>query len=126
MSEKTKNLVFIYRNLRSKTWSVRNNKRLVIGHPKQIILMDVTFKVSQAGRNRVLKEKRKSVHAGVQGVCLPKNSKKVISSFIDIVEVTYNPYLYSSFVRMDNKQSVTTAELVYMNEEMKVFAINPK
>ena len=39
----------------------------VLEHNTEFFLKDVEFKVSQAGRNRVLKEQRKNVHAFVCG-----------------------------------------------------------
>lgn len=63
--------VFVYFNLHKKVFSVRamegENKGRVIAHTTTVELRDAVFKVSQAGRERVLKEKRKNVHAGVQG-----------------------------------------------------------
>jgi hypothetical protein len=60
--------VFVYRNLRRGCLSVRDTKtRRVIAHVDEIFLRDVKFKVSKAGRERVLKEKQKNVHAGVEG-----------------------------------------------------------
>lgn len=63
--------VYVYCNIRQKTLSVRALegplKGRVIASAEQILLDDVEFRVSQAGRRRVLREKRKNVHAGVIG-----------------------------------------------------------
>lgn len=63
--------VFVYRNLREKVWSVRavkgENKGRVIFSSPYIELHTAIFKVSESGRQRVLKEQRKNVHAGVEG-----------------------------------------------------------
>jgi hypothetical protein len=52
-------------------WSVKSlegdHKGKVIAHVDNIIVANPTFKVSEAGRQRVFKEKRKNVHAGVVG-----------------------------------------------------------
>lgn len=87
--------VFCYRNLNRKgvVWSVRDVKSgLVIDRSHDVYLKNVEMKVSQAGRKRVLKEKRKNVHAGVQGLRL-KNKPKNITW----IKAIYNPYLYDSF-----------------------------
>jgi len=47
---------YLYRNLHTKTFSLKH-KGVVIEHPKTIIMSFVDFKVSQTGRNKVLKEK---------------------------------------------------------------------
>ena len=59
----------------------------------RIIAHDVKFKVSDAGRKRVLREKKKNVHAYVQGTI--GNLHTAQSSAYN---VTYNPYKYESFV----------------------------
>ena len=53
-----------YWNLARRCWSIQDAKtRRVIGHAKRILLRDVTFTVSDAGRRRVLAEGVKNVHA---------------------------------------------------------------
>jgi len=43
------------------------DKGRVVGWASTVLLSDVTPKVSEAGRQRVLREKRKNVHAGMGG-----------------------------------------------------------
>ena len=87
--------VFVYFNLHRKCFSVKAlegvNKGRVIKHAFFVALEDVTFKVSEAGRQRVLKEQRKNVHAGVVGTLVDKYT-------VGIERVTYNPYKGSNFV----------------------------
>ena len=60
--------VYVYFNLHKKLWSVKSRKtRHVLFHAAVVLLYDCQFKVRQAGRKRVLKEKRKNVHAGISG-----------------------------------------------------------
>ena len=62
--------VKVYRNLHSKggtLYSVMNSKGRVIGHVESILLENVKFHVREGGRQRVLREKRKNVHAFVIG-----------------------------------------------------------
>lgn len=58
-------------NLHKHCWSVKalqgENKGRVIHHLNEIVLRDAIFKVYQSGRERVLREQRKNVHAGVVG-----------------------------------------------------------
>jgi hypothetical protein len=88
--------VFVYRNLHKKCFSVKSLKTgRVLFHTDSIMLSQVTFRVGKAGRERVLREQRKCVHAGVVGIisdaCL----------ILPCLSVRYNPYKYSSFVRND-------------------------
>ena len=59
-----------------------------MAHVHFLCLKNVTFKVSEAGRQRVLKQKKKNVHAFVEGTVCDWSSLKKIPS----TEVTYNPY----------------------------------
>lgn len=98
--------VYVYYNLHKKCFSIKalsgTYKGLVFYHSDTVLLNDVTFKVSQAGRQRVLNEHRKNVHAGVTGTLvaysnnLTDDIKTVFTSLT--TEITYDPYKYNSFV----------------------------
>jgi hypothetical protein len=90
--------VQVYFNLHKKVFSIRDMKtRRVIGHSSLVHLENVKFKVSQAGRKRVLDTKRKNVHAFVEGDLLDTISTDVImenrwgTAF-------YDPYNFETFV----------------------------
>lgn len=63
--------VFVYWNLHRGLWSVKAlegaQKGRVIARLGHLGLEDCEFKVSEAGRQRVLREGRKNVHAGIVG-----------------------------------------------------------
>lgn len=94
--------VFVYFNLHKKCFSIRSlegpERGRVIAHRHIVFLKDVVFKVSEAGRQRVLREKRKNVHAGVVGQWHFDLSEQDLSLMYRERLVRYNPYLYSSFV----------------------------
>lgn len=94
-----------------------------MGHPLEVFLLGATFHVSQAVRARVVVNKRKEVHAGVRGTPSPLLTGRMTG---ERVEVTYNPYHYDSFVRVDNLERVSSADAVYMDQDMKVWAFNPR
>lgn len=88
--------VYVYKNLHRNCYSVKQDG-LVKMHTDSICLWDASFRVGQKGREKVLKEKRKNVHAGVSGYIdldwdsqshPPTNTRGVI----------YNPYSYKTFV----------------------------
>jgi len=119
--------VFVYRNLHKNCWSIKalegENKGRVIYHAQNVTLSDCTFKVSKAGRERVLREKLKNVHAGVVGQL---NRINIPISYMppQMTAVTYNPYKYESFVRKYNDfMPVHTASWVHMAEDKSVEAI---
>jgi hypothetical protein len=105
--------VFVYFNLHKKLFSVRDHiTGLVVGHTDMIALENVTFKVSEAGRQRVLREKRKNIHAGVMGTVkdLPVPQPEW--------DAYYNPYKYDSFVDI-NGQKLSTASLVLLHKNVR-------
>ena len=116
--------VFVYFNLHKQCWSVRQNGR-VIAHLRKVSLINCKLKVSKAGRERVLRERKKNVHAGVQGTMV----NWLDDSICDKV-LTYNPYKYTSFVRVEPPFTfpVYDADAVVMDVDStnKVTALNPR
>lgn len=90
--------VFVYFNLHNGRWSIKalsgRFKGCVIAHAREVMLRDVTYKVSEAGRQRVLQEQRKNVHAGVVGTLEAfKGETRTIRGCIMPVEVEmYNTF----------------------------------
>lgn len=110
--------VFVYFNLHRKCFSIKAldgpNKGRVIAHRNAVLLCSPSFKVSEAGRQRVLKEQRKNVHAGVVGLW---SEDADTSYFIDMAlrqgdKVTYNPYKYNTFVLASCGQPVDKAHSI--------------
>ena len=114
--------VQVYFNLHRKLWSIKAlegiNKNKVIGHAETVSLVDVIPKVSEAGRQRVLKEKSKNVHAGLVGQLLQTDT--VLKDFKDFKEITYNPYRYNTFVYKDNLKEYKGSKVAYLADK-KVF-----
>lgn len=112
--------VFVYFNLHKKNFSIKDmvTKR-VVAHTDYVALSDCEFKVYESGRQRVLREKQKNVHAGIIGYYIQSELPTDSMS-----EVTYNPYLYDSFVLKDNpSMKLKMADLVILDNK-KVFISN--
>ena len=110
--------VQVYRNLhRTKedgthVYSVRNDKGIVVDHVTQIALSKPILRVGPKGNQRVRDEKRKNVHAYIQGMRMRESLIDDYYTGIDIndwQEITYNPYLHKSFV-LAQDQSVAVRE----------------
>lgn len=88
--------VKVYRNLTNKCWSVLGPDGLLLLHAQSLVLKDCQFEVRESGRQRVLREKRKNVHAFVKGYLAPMSSRHdhVPGS---VLPVTYNPYKSEHF-----------------------------
>ena len=88
----------IYRNLHKQCFSVMKYNPEKKGyrlhsHVTSIIAEDVEFRVSQAGRNKVIREKQKNVHAFVY--C--RNYINFVADHMLGEEVYYNPYKMDTF-----------------------------
>ena len=63
--------VFVYWNLHRDLWSLKavdgDARGKVIAHVQHAMLLDCSYRVSEAGRQRVIRERCKNVHAGVVG-----------------------------------------------------------
>jgi hypothetical protein len=102
--------VFVYKNLHKKCFSVKLVKTgRVIAHVNEIILRDAVFKVSEAGRQRVIREKRKNVHAGVVGIVAD------IKILCQLKGVTYNPYKNGSFIFRHDESPIYNAQVVHID-----------
>lgn len=111
--------VFVYYNLHKHVWSVKDLKtNLVIGHCNKVVLKDVTYKVYESGRQKVLATKQKNVHAGCVGELIDIETMDEYRR----VEITYNPYKYDSFVEVETKEKVYDDDLIIM-ENKRVYAL---
>lgn len=101
----------VYFNLHKKLFSIQqkvNGKWKVIDHVDSYNLSNVTFKVYEAGRQRVLKEKRKTVHAYLIGKfsLMPE-----FGMFPAGYLVRYNPYEMEKFTK-DTNEPIDSANFV--------------
>jgi hypothetical protein len=79
----------------------------------------VEFKVSEAGRQRVLRKRRKNVHAGVVGYLC---STPMHTYRKDEIQVTYNPYRDETFVKVGYWAPIFKADGAYLTRNKKVYA----
>ena len=94
--------VFVYKNIKRNCWSIKRDG-LVKQHANVGWLKDVTFKVSEAGRLRVLREGRKNVHAGLKGTLLEYTDTPVPNHPVHSPQekwhtIKYNPYDGPTFI----------------------------
>ena len=80
-----------------------------IAHTNQLCLKDVKYLVQPAGRAKVLKEKKKNVHAGLSGYYVDRVPVPAIS-----FDVTYNPYKYDSFVDTQDHEAQEWSEYAHL------------
>lgn len=111
--------VFVYFNLHKKVFSVKAmegpHKGLVVAHVDCIALQDVIPKVSQKGRERVIKEQRKNVHAGLVGKAVLVDIPMFDSE--EYNQVTYNPYKYKTFVYKANEKEYQGGKWAHISKQ---------
>lgn len=102
----------VYWNLHKKLWSIKalegEHKGRVIAHSDAFTLTDCVFKVSEAGRQRVLRERKKNVHAGVVGTLASLGPSPTDGG----TAITYSPYRGPTFRRADTDEPVARAAWV--------------
>lgn len=104
--------VKVYWNLHRKCYSVQYRGKVIM-HTNQIVIYDPEFCVSQSGRQRVLRERRKNVHAFIIGIYDSDFNGDVETSF----RVTYNPYKYQNFVFAETEEEVYNANVAKCTTE---------
>ena len=106
--------VRIYRNLHKQCLSVlhRTEKGWRLWkHVHRLEVLNPVFKVSQAGRNRVLREKRKNVHAFIEGDYVGTTGVATSNPRF----VRYNPYEAGHFFDSETKQPVKESSWAFVN-----------
>ncbi len=110
--------VQVYRNLHrteedgTHVYSVRNDKGIVEDHVTTIALSRPILRVGPKGNQRVRDEKRKNVHAYIQGMKMKESLIDDYGTGIELCEwqkITYNPYKHKSFVLVKD-ESVAVRE----------------
>ena len=119
--------VFCYYNLHRDTWSIKAlegpDKGRVILHADHVLLEHATPKVSEKGRQRVLREKRKNVHAGIVGTLVSTLKLRHYAIPEGAPEVSYNPYKGSTFYyKASGEAWATQSEFVLLTGK-KVYLI---
>jgi hypothetical protein len=106
----TNRRVYVYFNLHKRVWSVRQDGKIA-EHTKYIMLRDARFLVGQAGRKKVLREKKKNVHAGISGYIVDRVPN--VPDFC--TTVSYNPYENETFINFSNEKPILWAPHVVMD-----------
>jgi len=113
--------VRVYFNLHKRRFSVLSKQakgwRLAT-HTDFITLRDAEFKVSEAGRQRVIREKRKNVHAFVEGYVASRADIALVvgedpCNPLVMDAVNYNPYKAGTF--MQSEAPIRKAKLVHVS-----------
>ncbi len=134
-----KGQVQVYRNLTPKkgvkmafgdkaVFSVKNDKGLVYDWVTEISLFSPVFRVSKKGNERVRKEKRKNVHAYIQGKRMGGQLRTLPDTQPPESEwhkITYNPYKHEHFVLANDQSTRVTEAVIAEINQTGVWAFRP-
>jgi len=107
---------YIYRNLHTGNFSIKYRGK-VIDHQEIIMLYEVEFRVSERGRQRVLREKRKNVHATAAAKTWNYASEHNLDNWD---EIYYNPYKTRTFVDKDGMPIYRSDKILCQNNKIYI------
>jgi hypothetical protein len=123
--------IYVYRNLQKQKLSLMQSN-VVVGHAEAVILTDVEFRVRQSGRERVLRERQKNVHAFTIGL-LEQAFETPYAWVLEVApifdrenarSVTYNPYKFTTFVDQTSEAPVYSGRRVLVTANKGIFVEN--
>ena len=90
--------VSVYWNLQKRMWSIKQ-RGFVVAHSRSISLKNAFPEVQKAGQIRVVKEKRKNVHAWITGYIAHGNANWFMESGLEYgtYKASYDPYKAPAF-----------------------------
>jgi len=104
-----------YRNNHTKNISVRVSGK-VVSRDVGAFILDAQYIVRESGRQKVLEEGRKNVHAFVRGNYItnwinPHHSLGPFALWNEWEMAEYNPYIYETFVDKSTKEPIFKSSL---------------
>lgn len=115
--------IFAYRNLHMAMWSLMaldgKDAGRVVGHATELTISAPRFVVREAGRQRVIREGKKNVHAGIRGYIAVAEQEHHLETH---TRVTYNPYRAGVFVVAETEQPVREASRARLDRYGKAWA----
>jgi hypothetical protein len=116
----------IYRNLHKdcfsiQKWNPEKKDYRLHSHETNLVAYNVEFKVSQSGRNSVLKNKQKNVHAFV---CCDQYSAFNDTEFTLGEEILYDPYINDHFVIKNSNTRVDRIQCLIMQNNKCYISVN--
>lgn len=111
----------VYFDLHRKVWSCKGRKTGIVEHKARVVVavFGATMVVRESGRQRVLKEKRKNVHAFARidhGLACEdlKGWQAFVETQENLIQVSYNPYMAGHFYRKDTMAPVHGVQSLVM------------
>ena len=116
--------VRVFKNLKHGCYSIMQGG-VIKASARQVRLADVEFRVREAGRRRMLRERRKNEHAFAVGRLVdfvhpdePRDIEPMPGR-----AVVYDPYRFESFVDRETRLPVTAASAARFDEHGVVYTL---
>ncbi len=114
-----KNLpVRVFKNLKHDCYSIMQ-RGVIKASARQVRLIGVEFRVRESGRQRMLTEKKKNVHAFAVGRLVdyvhpsdPRDMEPIVGR-----DAFYDPYRYPSFVDRETKAPIMAVSIAQFDED---------
>lgn len=116
--------VRVYKNLKHGCYNIMQ-RGVVKASARVVRLADVEFRVRERGRQRMIRERRRNVHAFAVGRLIdyvhPDDSRDIAP--LDGRGAFYDPYRYASFVDTETGAPVTTVRAAHFDEAGVVYSM---
>ena len=114
--------VRVFKNLKHGCYSIMQ-RGVIKASARQVRLADVEFRVREAGRLRMLREKRKNVHAYAVGRLVDFVHPHEVRDIEPMAgrAVVYDPYRFESFVDRETRTPVRSASAARFDEHGVVY-----
>ena len=117
--------VRVFKNLKHGCYSIMQ-RGVIRASARQVRLQDVEFRVRETGRQRMLRERRRNVHAFAVGRLVdyvhPDDSREIAP--IMGRDAFYDPYRFPSFVDGETNAPVTNVRIARFDEDGVVYCLD--
>lgn len=112
----------IYYNLHKhcfsvQAWDVEKKGWRLYKHTKRVICLGVKFRVYESGRQKVIKEQKKNVHAFVLADAISTTFPECFQLNQETPKAYYNPYKCEQFTDMISGEHVHKAETALLTDK---------
>lgn len=114
--------VRVFKNWKHGCYSIMQNG-IVRASARQVRLTDVEFRVRESGRQRMVREQRRNIHAFAVGRLCDYVHPSETRALEDLGGrgVFYNPYQFDSFVDRETEAPVTAASIAQFDERGVIY-----
>jgi hypothetical protein len=117
--------VRVFKNLKHGCYSIMQ-RGVVKASARVVRLADVEFRVGEKGRQRMIRERRKNVHAFAVGHLVdyvhPSDSRDIAPP--QGRGAFYDPYRFESFVDSETEAPVTAVRVAHFDEDGVVYSLD--